>query len=212
MTETHHCLLWGDPATHFGFAVGGSGHVVHGEFDLSRSKHDAWCMSAVRLKAYLDKLHQDIGFTIVGYEKANFHVSLDATELRASLVTAIQEWCVSKGIPFTAAGPGTIKKHFTGNGRASKQDMIDEARRRQHMVDTDNEADAVAGWYWLREQVEAKPRAVEATARPLARGPPRRKAKTLAALLVALGMVTAVAAAPQNFVASVWECCEEEDA
>ncbi len=42
---------------------------------------------------------------------------------------------------------GTIKKHATGKGNASKQEMVACARARGHQPADDNEADALALLY-----------------------------------------------------------------
>lgn len=47
--------------------------------------------------------------------------------------------------PLTQYSPPTIKKEFTGNGRASKEDIIEEVQRKFNLrLNTSHEADAVA--------------------------------------------------------------------
>ena len=43
---------------------------------------------------------------------------------------------------------GTIKKHATGKGNASKDEMVASARARGHTPVDDNEADALALLSW----------------------------------------------------------------
>lgn len=141
-----------DPATACGFAAGAPGAIVSGEWDLSRSRFDAWCMTAIYLKRRLTELHKAIGFTHLGYEQVRRHMSTDAAHLHGALVAAIQEWCVDNKITFESVGVGTLKKFWTGKGNAKKPDMMAEARKRGFEPDTDNEADALAGWHWLQAQ------------------------------------------------------------
>jgi Holliday junction resolvasome RuvABC endonuclease subunit len=47
---------------------------------------------------------------------------------------------------------GTIKRHATGRGNASKQEVIDAMRRLGHPVSDDNEADALAILEWAISQ------------------------------------------------------------
>jgi len=61
-------------------------------------------------------------------------------------------WCEHHGIPYQGVPVGTIKKHATGKGNASKDDMIAAARSRGHPTVDDNEADALALLYWAVER------------------------------------------------------------
>jgi len=71
-------------------------------------------------------------------------VAMDLAELRGVILHGLHQ-C---GIPVAAVHPGTLKVYATGNGRASKQDMVVAARGRlgAHLfVANDDEADAA----WL---------------------------------------------------------------
>lgn len=145
-------MLFIDPGTACGFAVGSTGALACGEWDLSRTRFDAWAMTPIKLKREMEALHKATGFVHVGYEEVRRHMSTDAAHLYGALVAAIQEFCMTKGIPFEAVGVGTLKKFWTGKGNAKKPDMIDAARKRGFEPATDNEADAIAGWHWLQAQ------------------------------------------------------------
>jgi len=70
--------------------------------------------------------------------------AMDLAELRGVILHGLHQ-C---GIPVAAVHPGTLKVYATGNGRASKQDMVVAARGRlgAHLfVANDDEADAA----WL---------------------------------------------------------------
>jgi crossover junction endodeoxyribonuclease RuvC len=149
-------MLFIDPGTACGFAVGQMGQVVSGEWDLSRTRFDAWAMTPIKLKRELETLYKATGFVHVGYEQVRRHMSTDAAHLYGALVAAIQEFCLTKGIPFESVGVGTLKKFWTGKGNAKKPDMIRAAREWWGFEpDTDNEADALAGWHWLQAQADA---------------------------------------------------------
>lgn len=60
------------------------------------------------------------------------------------LVAVAQAVAASFGIPVMKATPSTIKKSFTGNGKASKMDMVDRAKEKGYQVTVDDEADAIA--------------------------------------------------------------------
>lgn len=152
-------MLFLDPGTACGFAVGsmveGKPSIASGEWDLSRTRFDAWAMTPIKLKRELEAWHKTTGFSHVGYEQVRRHMSTDAAHLYGALAAAIQEFCLTKGIPFESVGVGTLKKFWTGKGNAKKPDMMSAARERGFEPDTDNEADALAGWYWLQAQALA---------------------------------------------------------
>jgi Holliday junction resolvasome RuvABC endonuclease subunit len=151
-------MLFIDPGTASGFAVGsmvkGTPQVVSGDWDLSRTRFDAWAMTPIKLKREMEKWHRATQFEHVGYEQVRRHMSTDAAHLYGALIAAIQEFCLTKGILFESVGVGTLKKFWTGSGNATKPDMIRVARERGFEPDTDNEADALAGWHWLQAQAQ----------------------------------------------------------
>lgn len=156
-----------DPGTACGFAVGsmveGKPQITSGEWDFSRSKHDAWVMTCIWLERELEALHKATEFTHVGYEASRRHMSTDAAHMHGAQIATIQKFCVTHGIPFEGIEVGTLKKFWTGKGNAKKPDMIRVARERGFEPDTDNEADALAGWHWLQAQaiVPASAKAAE---------------------------------------------------
>jgi len=66
-------------------------------------------------------------------------------------------WCEHHQIPYEGVPVGTIKKHATGKGNASKDQMIQAMQARNHSVVDDNEADALALLYWAIEMRGEQP-------------------------------------------------------
>jgi Holliday junction resolvasome RuvABC endonuclease subunit len=149
-------MLFIDPGTACGFAVGwmqdSKPNITSGEWDLKRSKCDAWVMTCVWLKREIRALHKRFPFTHVGYEASHRHLGTDAAHMHGAQIGAIQEVCLELGLPFESVGVGTLKKFWTGKGNARKPDMMRVVRERGFEPDTDNEADAIAGWHWLQAQ------------------------------------------------------------
>jgi Holliday junction resolvasome RuvABC endonuclease subunit len=56
-----------------------------------------------------------------------------------------------RGIPYQGVPVGSIKKHATGKGNASKEMMIAAAKARGFRPADDNEADALAILHWVIE-------------------------------------------------------------
>ncbi|MFP5382262.1 MAG: hypothetical protein ACLGG4_08355, partial [Gammaproteobacteria bacterium] len=57
-------------------------------------------------------------------------------------------WCEHHGVPYQGVPVGTIKKHVTGKGNASKDEMMAAMRARGYLPTDDNEADALALLHW----------------------------------------------------------------
>ena len=53
-------------------------------------------------------------------------------------------WCEHHQIPYQGIPVGTIKKHITGKGNASKEQVIDAVRQKGFLPVDHNEADSLA--------------------------------------------------------------------
>jgi Holliday junction resolvasome RuvABC endonuclease subunit len=66
-------------------------------------------------------------------------------------MATLTAWAELHGIPCEGVPVGTIKRHATGKGNASKEAMIAAARARGFNPADDNEADAIALLLWAVE-------------------------------------------------------------
>jgi Holliday junction resolvasome RuvABC endonuclease subunit len=137
-------LLTLDLGTTTGFAVGSSGHMIMGTWSLKPSRYDGGGMRFVKFRARLDEIYNAYPITHVFYEEVRRHAGTDAAHVYGGLMATLTAWCEERSIPYRGLPVGTIKKHFTGNGNASKQLMIAECERRGFRPKDDNEADAIA--------------------------------------------------------------------
>ncbi len=80
------------------------------------------------------------------------HVSTDAAHAYGGFLATLTAWCEHHQIPYQGVPVGTIKKHATGKGNASKEEMVASARVRGHTPVDDNEADALALLHWAIAQ------------------------------------------------------------
>lgn len=80
---------------------------------------------------------------VIAYEQAHLRGGA-ASEVIVGLIVILKKKCAEHGIEYTDRHTATIKKHATGSGRASKEDMIHMAKVKfgKSVVD-DNEADAL---------------------------------------------------------------------
>lgn len=105
-----------------------------GQLDLSLGSFDSGISRPVKLMAFLDKMKP----AAVGFEGRDFSMAsmskfdrtgMKASEVSASLRTAVGIWCSEHDVPCYGIPIGTIKKRATGKGNASKVDMIEACNR-----------------------------------------------------------------------------------
>lgn len=132
-----------DLATKTGWAVD---PLTGGVWDLTPERGSSPGMRFLRLRGLLNGIRIGHPFGLVVYERPHYRGG-HATEVLAGLVAVVQEWCAEQGIDHMAVPSGTLKKYATGNGRATKADMVAAAEARGWRPVDDNHADAL----WLLE-------------------------------------------------------------
>lgn len=98
------------------------------------------------------------------YEKVQFipnrRGGLMAAQAWAGFEAVLTSWCEHMEIPYHSVAVGTLKKHFTGHGNATKEDMVHRARVLGFRPTDDNEADAIALMEYYEVEHENRPRRV----------------------------------------------------
>jgi Holliday junction resolvasome RuvABC endonuclease subunit len=149
-----------DPATSLGVAVGKPpDDIASFDFNLKEGSIESKSMRLVKLKRYLESLLLGYDITHIGIEESRFLKFADAAFWHGAIVGQILVFADSHGIPVETVPATTLKKFFTGSGSASKVQMMDECERRTGVRPVShNEADAIAGlyWMWAQEPVELK--------------------------------------------------------
>jgi len=140
-----------DLGTTTGFSIQGEGFQADGTWNLQPGRFDGGGMRFVKLLARLNEVHEAAPVDQVVFEEVRRHAGTTAAQIYGGLMATVTAWCEQKGIPYTAASVGSIKKAWVGKGNASKEDMIAEATRRGHVIIDDNHADALAIQHWFRE-------------------------------------------------------------
>ena len=106
-------------------------------------------MRFLRFKRWLTEIKQSCdGIDCLHFEEVRRHVSTDAAHAYGGFLATLTAWCEHHQIPYQGVPVGTIKKHATGKGNASKGEMVASARARGHAPTDDNEADALALLSW----------------------------------------------------------------
>lgn len=112
-------------------------------------------MRFLRFKRWLTEVKQSVdGINVVYFEEVRNHAGVDAAHVYGGFMAHLTAWCEHHDIPYQGVPVGTIKKHATGKGNASKDDMIAAMRCKGHAPADDNEADAQALLHWAIDTQE----------------------------------------------------------
>ena len=121
------------------------GSITSGTEALKPHRFEGGGMRFLRFKRWLTEIKQTSdGIDAVYFEEVRRHLGVDAAHAYGGFMAHLTAWCERHQIPYQGVPVGTIKKHATGKGNASKGEMIAAAKIRGHSPADDNEADALA--------------------------------------------------------------------
>ena len=125
------------------------GSIISGTEHFKPQRFEGGGMRYLRFKRWLTEIKQiGDGITAVYFEEVRRHVGVDAAHAYGGFLATLTAWCEHHQIPYQGVPVGTIKKHATGKGNASKDEMVACARMRGFLPADDNEADALALLHW----------------------------------------------------------------
>ena len=125
------------------------GQISHGFVTFKPQRFEGGGMRFLRFKRWLSEINamaNDIH--AVYFEEVRRHVGVDAAHVYGGLMATLTSWCEQRNVPYQGVPVGTIKKHASGKGNASKDEVIAAMRALGHAVSDDNEADALAILHW----------------------------------------------------------------
>ena len=133
-----------------------AGSIAHGFVSFKPQRFEGGGMRFLRFKRWLTEIKAttEHGIDAVYFEEVRRHLGVDAAHVYGGLMATLTSWCEHHQIPYQGVPVGTIKKHATGKGNASKDQMIGAVRLRGHAPADDNEADAIALLHWAIETQE----------------------------------------------------------
>lgn len=145
-----------DLGTHTGWAIQlRDGQIISDTENFKPQRFEGGGMRYLRFKRWLTEVKQSSGgIDAVYFEEVRRHVGVDAAHAYGGFLATLTAWCEHHQIPYQGVPVGTIKKHATGKGNASKDEMIAAARNRGHSPGDDNEADALSLLHWAIEMQE----------------------------------------------------------
>ena len=145
-----------DLGTQTGWALTSrDGSITSGSQSFKPQRFEGGGMRFLRFKRWLTDIKQcNDGIDRVVFEEVRRHVGVDAAHAYGGFMGQLTAWCEHHQIPYQGVPVGTIKKHATGKGNASKDEMVASVRARGHQPADDNEADALALLHWAIETQE----------------------------------------------------------
>ena len=137
-----------DLGTTMGWALRNAGVIQHGFISFKGHRYEGGGMRYLRFGRWLSEVAASAEVSAVYFEEVRRHAGVDAAHVYGGLLATLTAWCESRGIPYQGVPVGTIKRHATGKGNASKEQVIAAMRALGHPVADDNEADALALLHW----------------------------------------------------------------
>ena len=143
-----------DLGTQTGWALRSvDGLITSGSETFKPGRFEGGGMRFLRFKRWLTEVKQSAdGLDAVYFEEVRRHAGVDAAHLYGGFLAQLTAWCEHHAIPYQGVPVGTIKKHATGKGNASKAEMVNAMRARAFQPVDDNEADALALLLWALAQ------------------------------------------------------------
>ena len=128
------------------------GRIVSGTEDFQPRRFEGGGMRFLRFQDFLLELATRLnGVRCVFFEEVRRHAGTNAAHIYGGFLGGLCAWCEEHEIPYQGVPVGTIKRHVTGKGNASKDAVIEAVRARGFAPADDNEADALALLLWATE-------------------------------------------------------------
>jgi len=139
-----------DLGTTTGWAVGTAAtKPTSGRVQFKTNRWQGGGVRFLKFQQFLNDCYQTHAFDWVLFEEVRRHLGVDAAHVYGGFLGQLTAWCESKSIAYEGVPVGTIKRHATGKGNASKDLMTQAMTSLGHEPQDDNEADALALWYWV---------------------------------------------------------------
>lgn len=134
-----------DLGTQGGWAVRkDSGRVESGSESFACRKHEPVGMRWARFRAFLvDTKAANPDLAMVIFEDVKRHLGTESAHCFGAFRALTELFTAHHNLELRAIGVGTWKKHFTGNGAAKKEQIIDVCKSLGYQPKDSNEADAI---------------------------------------------------------------------
>ena len=136
-----------------GWALSADGLITSGTAQFKPGRFEGGGMVFLRFRAWLQEIDETAGgIGAVYFEEVRAHRGATAAHVYGGFLAHLTAWAEANRIPYQGVPDGTIKRHVTGKGNASKDEVLVAVRARGHRPEDDNEADAIALLLWVLAQ------------------------------------------------------------
>lgn len=126
-----------------------TGRITSGSQSFKPQRFEGGGMRYLRFGRWISEIQTSVSeLQFLYFEEVRRHASTDAAHAYGGFLATLTAWCEHHGVPYQGVPVGTIKKHVTGKGNASKDEMMAAVRARGHAPADDDEADALALLLW----------------------------------------------------------------
>ncbi len=149
-------ILTLDLGTKTGWALHqADGSITSGTVEFKPGRFEGGGMAFLRFKHWLEEV-RSFAEPIDGiwFEEVRAHAGVTAAHVYGGFLAHLSAWAEQHGIPYQGVPVGTIKKHATGKGNASKAEVIEAMCRKGHTPADDNASDALAILHWVKEMAQ----------------------------------------------------------
>lgn len=135
-----------DLGTNTGWAIRSQNNqITSGTKSFKPQRFEGGGMRYLRFVRWLEEINQlSEGIDQIYFEEVRRHLGVDAAHAYGGFLAHLTAWCEEKNIPYLGIAVGTIKKHITNKGNASKAEVMNEIKKLGFNPGDDNEADALA--------------------------------------------------------------------
>ncbi len=142
-----------DLGTVTGWALNGPFAIqTSGTISFRPTRFEGGGMRFLRFKRWLTEMKNTVGvIDEVYFEEVRRHAGTNAAHMYGGFLAHVTAWCEHHDIPYRGVPVGTIKRHVTSKGNASKQAVIEAVKAKGFAPVDDNEADAIALLLWAIE-------------------------------------------------------------
>ncbi|WP_240097618.1 crossover junction endodeoxyribonuclease RuvC [Thermomonas flagellata] len=153
----HTTILALDLGTTTGWALRDrTGRITSGSQSFKPQRFEGGGMRYLRFGRWISEIQTSVSeLQFLYFEEVRRHASTDAAHAYGGFLATLTAWCEHHGVPYQGVPVGTIKKHVTGKGNASKDEMMAAMRARGYLPTDDNEADALALLHWAIQHHDA---------------------------------------------------------
>jgi len=144
-----------DLGTVGGWALYADGEISSGFKNFNKNPKSGSGMRYLEFEKWLQDLYEKNKFKLIIYESVKRHTGCIASHVYGGFLATVTKYCEFLKIPYLGIGVGTIKKFITGNGKASKEFVIEclNATYNTNIINH-NEADALSLLYLFLQQQE----------------------------------------------------------